>query len=206
MTGNPHTVRNAMNGEPAAARLRRHELGQGRIADHDLGAEAEPLHEAADDELRHVLRERRGERSKPEDQQVDLVGEAPAHLVADEAGDQRADRHADEGQRQELQVLRQGRELALDRRGQHAAGDVEIVAVEEHAGADQPENPVMKRRHRQAVEPRARIHHLSHVISPRARALDRTRLYRPPDAMRAEGAAPWGLRAAAQNFTLPCTT
>ena len=67
-----------MKAEPAPARVRRHELGQGRIADHDLGAEAEALHEAADDELRHVLGEGRGERGEPEDQQVELVGEAPA--------------------------------------------------------------------------------------------------------------------------------
>ena len=65
------------------------------------------MDETADDELCHVLRQGRGERGKPEHQQVDLVGEAAAHLVTDEAGDERAERHADEGEREELQVLRQ---------------------------------------------------------------------------------------------------
>ena len=90
-------------GQPAPARCRRHEFGQRRIADHDFGAEPETLDEAADDELRHVLSEGSRQRGKPEDQQVDLVGEAPAVFVADKPGDQRAERHADEGQRQELQ-------------------------------------------------------------------------------------------------------
>ena len=70
--------------QPAAARLRRHEFGHGRIADHDFGAEAEPLHEAAGDQLGHVLREGGRERGEAEDQEVDLIGEAPAELVADE--------------------------------------------------------------------------------------------------------------------------
>ena len=105
-----------MNDSQRPRDLRRHEFGQRRIADHDLGAEAEPLHEAADDELVHVLREGGGERGETEDQQVDLIGEAPAEPVADEAGDERTDRHADEGEGDELQVLRQRRELGLDRR------------------------------------------------------------------------------------------
>ncbi len=152
--------------EPAAARLRRHELGQRRIADHDLGAQAQPLHETADDELAHILREGGGERGEPEDQEVDLIGEAPAIFVADKAGDQRAERHANEGQGEELQVLRQRREFGLDRGRQHAAGDVEIVAVEEHAGADQPEDAIVKRRDREPVETCAGVHCASHLIPP----------------------------------------
>jgi hypothetical protein len=88
--------------EPAPAGLRRHELGQRRIADNDLGAEAHPLHEAAGDELVHVLRERRRERGEPEDEEIELVGEAPAEPVAQEAGDEPADRHADQRERDEL--------------------------------------------------------------------------------------------------------
>ena len=41
--------------------------------------------------------------------------------------------------------------------GEHAARDIEVVAVEEHAGADQPEDAIVKRADRQAVEPRARV-------------------------------------------------
>ncbi len=152
--------------QPAPARLRRNEFGQRRIADHDFGAEAEALHEAAGDQLGHVLREGRRQRRQPEDQEVDLIGEAPAHPVADKSGDQRAQRHADEGQRNELQVLRNGREFGLHRGRQHAAGDIEIVAVEEHAGADQPEDPVVKRRDREPVETRAGVYCMSHVKFP----------------------------------------
>jgi len=130
--------------QPAPARLRRNEFRQRRIADDDFGAEAEALEEAADDQLIHVLRERRRQRRQPEDQEVDLVGEPSSKLVTNKSGDQRSQRHADKGQRNELQVLRNGRELGLDCGGQHAASDIEVVAVEEHAGADQPENPVVK--------------------------------------------------------------
>src|SRR5262249_9580205 len=104
--------------------------------------ESEALDEAADDELRHVLHEGGGERGKPEHQKVDLVGEAAAHLVTDEAGDERAERHADEGERKELQVLRQRREVALAGGREHASGDVQIVTVEKHAGANQSKNAV----------------------------------------------------------------
>ena len=62
-------------------------------------------------------------------------------------------------------TLRQGREFALHGRAQHRRADIEIVAVEEHAGADQPEDAMMKRRDRQPVEPRAGIDRCSHVVS-----------------------------------------
>ena len=104
-----------MKASQRPARVRRHEFGQRRIADHDFGAEPQPLHEAADDQLVHVLRKSGRDRSKPEDQQVDLIGESPAVFVADKAGDERADCHADKSQGEELQVLRQGRKLGLRR-------------------------------------------------------------------------------------------
>jgi hypothetical protein len=132
-------------GKPAPARFRRHELGHGRIADDDLGAETKSLDEPADDKLIHILRERGGKRSQAEDQQVDLICETPTHRVSDKAGDKRAERHADKSQRQELQILRQCGELGLYRRSQHPACDIQIVAVEEHPGADQPEYPIVKR-------------------------------------------------------------
>ena len=91
------------------------------------------------------MREGGGERGEAEDQQIDLVGEAAAHLVADKAGDERANGHADEGERHELEVLRHSGELGLYRRSEHAGGDIEIVAVEEHAGADQPEDAIVER-------------------------------------------------------------
>src|SRR5262249_29511209 len=89
--------------EPAPARLRGHKLRHGRIADHDLSAESEALDETADDELCHVLRKGRGKRGKPEHQQVDLICEATAHLVTNKSGYERAERHANECEREELQ-------------------------------------------------------------------------------------------------------
>jgi hypothetical protein len=126
-------------------------IGHGRIADDDFGAQPQSLHKAAGDQLRHVLGKGCGERGQAKDQQVDLVGEAASELVADKACDQRADRHADKGQRDELEILRQRREFRLDQRGQYAARDIEIVAVEEHPGADEREDAVVKRRYRQPV-------------------------------------------------------
>src|SRR5207253_2076166 len=46
--------------------------------------------------------------------------------------------------------------------------DIEVVAVEEHAGADQHEDAAMERRDRQAIEPRAGIDDAGcHDVSPR---------------------------------------
>src|SRR5205823_14253702 len=94
----------------------------------------------------HVRREGGHEGSKTEDQQVDLVGEASAVAVAEKAGDERAERHSQKRQRHELGVLVQGREAALDGRAEHRRADIEVVAVEEHAGADQKENAPVERR------------------------------------------------------------
>ena len=93
-----------------------------------------------------------------EDEQVELVGEAPPEPIAEEAGDHRADRHADEGPGDELRDLSERGELCLHRGAQHGGADIEIVAVEEHAGADQPEDAIVERRDRQPVKPRAGIH------------------------------------------------
>jgi hypothetical protein len=91
---------------------------------------------------------------------------AASEASPNKAGDQRACGHADECQRDELRDLRQRRELGLGYRGQHAAGDIEVVAVEEHAGADQPKDAVVKRRDRQPVEARAGVYCKSHEIPP----------------------------------------
>ena len=100
-------------GKPAAARLRRHEFCQCRITDNDFGAEAKSLHETAGDQLIHVLRESRGNRGETKNEKVDLIREASTIFVADEAGDERADRHADKSQGEELQILRQRGEFGL---------------------------------------------------------------------------------------------
>jgi hypothetical protein len=115
-----------------------------------------------------------------ENQQVDLVGEAPAEFVAEKSGDERADRHADEGQRDELQVLRQSREFGLNQRREDTTGHIEVVAVEKHAGADEPEDAVMKRTDGQTIETRARIDRRSHARPPRAPNVYWRLLFRKP--------------------------
>jgi hypothetical protein len=77
-----------------------------------------------------ILRNRCHQRRQPENQQIDLIGEPPPELVADKSGNQCTQRHADKGQRNELQILRSGRELGLDCGRQHATGDIEIISVE----------------------------------------------------------------------------
>jgi hypothetical protein len=68
---------------------------------------------------------------------------------------------------EELKVLRQRRKFGLDRGRKYAAGDIKIIAVEEHAGPDQPEDAVVKRRDREPVETCAGTHCGSHSVSPR---------------------------------------
>jgi len=114
--------------------------------------------EAGGDQPIHAGRCRGGEGGEAEDDEVELVGEAPPEPIAQEAGNHRADGHADEGPGDELRDLGQHGELRLHRGAQHGRADIKIVAVEEHAGADQPEDAIVKRGYRQPVEPRAGIH------------------------------------------------
>jgi len=79
----------------------------------------------------------------------------PAVFVADEARDERADRQSEVAQRNKLRVLRQRREAALDRGAKHVGADIEIVTVEEHPGAEQPENLVVEWQQRQSIKTRA---------------------------------------------------
>jgi hypothetical protein len=106
---------------------------------------------------------RRRQRGDAEDRQIDLVGEAPSELIADEAGDQRTDRHAKEGVGNEIGIQELSREAGLQSRRQHVGADIEIIAVEKHAGADQPENAVVEGADRQPVKPSACIGGCPHV-------------------------------------------
>ena len=105
VAGKPATTRKAMDAS--------HKLSERRIADDDFRTETETLDETTDDQLCHVLRECGGNRCKAEHQQVYLIGEAPAVFIADETGDERADGHPDERQREKLQILRQRRKFCL---------------------------------------------------------------------------------------------
>src|SRR3954470_7216677 len=99
-----------------------------------------------------VGRKCRGERGDAEDEKVDLISEAPAEGVAEKAGCERADRHADEGQRDELRILPERREVRRHGRAEHVGADVEIVPIEEHPGADEPKDALVKARDRQAIK------------------------------------------------------
>ncbi len=139
---------------------------EGRVADDVLGAQAHAHHEAAGDQHGHRRRERGAERGDAEDGEIGLVGETPAEAVAEKTRRERAEHHAEEGQRDEQRVLRERREAALQRRAEHSRGDVDIEAIEKHADADQPHDASMKPRHRQPVQPCACIHFHCHCLSP----------------------------------------
>jgi hypothetical protein len=53
-----------------------------------------------------------------------LNGEAAPVFIADKAGHERADRQPEEGERNELWHLVEGRKFALDRRAEHVRADV----------------------------------------------------------------------------------
>jgi hypothetical protein len=48
------------------------------------------------------------------------------------------------GRDDQVRVLQGGRETALGGSRKHVGEDIEIIAVEQHAGADQQENPVVE--------------------------------------------------------------
>ena len=108
----------------------------------------------------------RRQRGEPEDEKVHLIGETAAILVAEKAGDERADGHADKRLRDEIGDEGRCRETGLQKRGQHIGADIEVVAVEKHAGADEPEDAFVKRRNRQPIKACASVHGTSHRISP----------------------------------------
>ena len=58
-----------------AAMAGRNEFAQRAVADHDLGAEANPITKQAAISQCHRRRRRSGQRCKPEDHQVERIGE-----------------------------------------------------------------------------------------------------------------------------------
>jgi hypothetical protein len=123
------------------------------ISDRRPGAEADAHDEAQRDQPLHARREGGGERGDAEDRQVELIGEAPAEAIAEYAREDRPDRHADEGRRNEAGVMADIGKPALHHGAEHAAGEIDVETVEEHPGADEPEDAAMERRHRQGIEP-----------------------------------------------------
>ena len=86
-----------------------------------------------------------------------MIGEAPAEAIAEETSEKRAEHHAHEGDGNELGVLRKGGKAGVERGAEDAGGDVDVVAVEEHADADERENAAMKLGDGEAIEARAGV-------------------------------------------------
>src|SRR5207302_10033261 len=99
--------------------------------------------------------ERGGDRGEAEDDEVCLIGEAAAEAIAEETGEERTEHHAHEGDGNELGVLGERGKAGVERGAEDAGGDVDVVAVEEHADADEREDGAMKSGNGEAVETRA---------------------------------------------------
>jgi hypothetical protein len=109
----------------------------GGVADDDLRAQADTHEKAGDNQPADGWYHRTGEGGQAEDQQVDLVGEAPAEVVAENACDPGAQHHAEEGGRDELAVVGHVRPAAFDHCAEDAAAKVDLERVKEHSGTDQ---------------------------------------------------------------------
>ena len=126
----------AHHARPASADSRREELRHYGVPDYDLGPEPQAHEKAQHYESRHVGSHGRGERSGPEDDEIQLVRKSPTVPVAEETSEKRAQRHSDECHRNEKTVLRQSREAGLVRRAEHARRDVDVEPLEEQSNPD----------------------------------------------------------------------
>src|SRR5207302_10246635 len=109
---------------PAAAGLRGEEFGHGGVACDEVGAESDAHYAAKENQRGHVGGERGGDRGEAAEDEVCLIGEAAAEAIAKEAGKKRAEHHADEGDGNELGVLREGGKAGMERGAEDAGGDV----------------------------------------------------------------------------------
>jgi len=132
--------------------LRWKKFGHGGVTGDQFRAESDAHYAAEKNEDEHIGGEGRGDGREAEDDEVGLIGEAAAESIAEEAGEKRADHHADKGEGNELGVLREGGKVAVECGAEDAGGDVDVVAVEEHADADEREDAAMERGDGEAVE------------------------------------------------------
>jgi hypothetical protein len=158
---------------PTAALQRRHEFGQRHITDDDFGTETNAHDKARCDQPFDRGRCGSGKRRDAEDQEIELVGEAAAEAIAEDAGAPGAHHHARESDRYEPAIVCEIGPPGFDQRRQHSAREIDLERIEKHPGADQPEHAVMKRRDRQAIEPPSGIdcacrHTVLPSCSPRA--------------------------------------
>lgn len=137
---------------PPAAGLRGKEFRHGGITGDEFGAEADAHDSPEEDQSGHVGREGGGDGGQAEDDEIGLISKAAAEAVAEKAGEKRAEHHADESDGNKLGVLRKSGKAGVERCAQDAGGDVDVVAIEEHADADECENAAMKTGDGEAIE------------------------------------------------------
>jgi len=82
----------------------------------------------------------RGERSGPEDDEIQLVRKSPTVPIAEKTGEERAQCHSNERHRDEKTVLLQSREAGLVRCAEHASGDVDVEPLKEHSNPNKVEH------------------------------------------------------------------
>src|SRR6267154_5310445 len=98
------------------------------------------------------MSESRGNGGETEDREIGLVGKAAAVAVAEEAGEEGSEHHADKGDGHELRVLTHGGKTGFERSAQNRGCDVNVKAVEKHAGADEQHDAAMKAGDGETVE------------------------------------------------------
>jgi hypothetical protein len=104
-------------------------------------------------------------RGNAEDGEIELIGIAAPHSVAEIAREARADQHPEEGRRDEDRALLRRRKALLQHGGDNAARQINVKCVERRTGGNQPENAPMQAGDRQSVQTRTGIYGLSCVQS-----------------------------------------
>jgi hypothetical protein len=102
-----------------------------------LGAEPKPGNETADHEQRHVRGQRAEDGEDTEQQQIELIDEAPPEPVAEFALSGGADAHAENRCAADRRGFRGRGEAGLEDVGDQRAEDGKVDDVKEVAGGDQ---------------------------------------------------------------------
>ena len=117
-----------------------------------LGAQPNAGDEAADDQRGHARSERAEEGEDAEQQQVELVDEAPPEPVGELALARGADEQAEHGGAADGRNFGSGRKLGLQEERNQRTEHREVDDVEEIAGGDERDNAPMQRRYFRVIE------------------------------------------------------
>ena len=149
--GRPAVCDGRADGAPTAAARDRRELVDHAEAGHQLRPQTKAHEEAHGYHERHVRGKRAQDGGEAEQQQVELERLAPAELVADKAGDQRADEQAQKACRQKRGGLLVSGEPGFGQRALHASRQVNVHGIHEHAGRGQRHHLLERRRRLRGV-------------------------------------------------------